>query len=993
MKLTNINFHLQIILRTSYICICIFLLFPSIIRAAQPDSINIHGTIQDSFSRENLQSAILTFMRPDSSVVRVDSTKRFDTTNYGGFYMTSSGGFYFCKLPGAGNYLVKVQSSGYQTKIFHLNIPVRKYMKWVRDWSEDFRLDKEHKIHEVQLGEAVIKATKIKMVLKGDTVVFNADAFQLSQGSMLEQLIKQLPGMKLGDGGDITYNGQHVNSLLVNGKDFFKGNPKIALENLPAYMVDKVKVYRRSEGDNYLKKDTAEINKDKKLVVDVNLKRQYNQGWLANAEVAGGTNNRYLARGFAMRFTDHSKLFLFGNMNNMNDTQIPGSSGDWYANWVPAGTLKVRMGGGNFDWDDKNTKANVHSNFIATHEFTDDEQIASSVTYLGNGDTYNRNHSRQENTQTHVSWNNSFEYPGKNTYFQFSPNIDYFRIESHGLTRSATFNADPHDATRSASLDSIFAPAGSARLNHLLINSMKNLTSGLTKTFNASCSLFGSFKSPIFGNRLSLQFNSDYNHKDYDLFSHYTLNQPQASKLDFRNQYTQQPTRNYNYNAGLGYAWNFSRLPKLQFHLHYNYEQTYDHGQRDLYRLDSLNNWNKPDAHTIGALPSTTDSLHAALDWKNSYHTINRSHTHSTIFGIGNAVGKSGYLSLDIPVRFNYNSIIDDRNHQIREKTRYLTTYSPSISYWHSLMQNGHFSYTSLSYFLGLNAPDMSTLLDVVDDANPLVVQLGNPHLKNAARHAIQFSITKGRTKRQRNINFSGGWNVTTNAAAQAMTYNRTTGVSTYQPRNIDGNWSSNLNFDYSQDVDTLDHIKLRTSTNLSYLNNVDYTSERGGQTVDPYRSSVHTFTIGEELSATYSINKTRIDIHGKVNWNNLTSSRENFNNQNTAEFNYGITFVSPLVWGLEISTDLNMNSRRGYSDKNMNDNNLIWNAELTRSFLKNKNLILKLDGFDILGQLDNVLSEVNAQGRTETWYNTVPRYAMLHLIYRLNIQPKKKKD
>jgi hypothetical protein len=281
----------------------------------------------------------------------------------------------------------------------------------------------------------------------------------------------------------------------------------------------------------------------------------------------------------------------------------------------------------------------------------------------------------------------------------------------------------------------------------------------------------------------------------------------------------------------------------------------------------------------------------------------------------------------------------------------------------------------------------------VVDDANPLVVQLGNPHLKNAARHAIQFSITKGRTKRQRNINFSGGWNVTTNAAAQAMTYNRTTGVSTYQPRNIDGNWSSNLNFDYSQDVDTLDRIKLRTSTNLNYLNNVDYTSERGGQTVDPYRSCVHTFTIGEELTATYSINKTRIDIHGKVNWNNLTSSRENFNNQSTTEFNYGITFVSPLVWGLEISTDLNMNSRRGYSDKNMNDNNLIWNAELTRSFLKNKNLILKLDGFDILGQLDNVLSEVNAQGRTETWYNTVPRYAMLHLIYRLNIQPKKKKD
>ena len=137
--------------------------------------------------------------------------------------------------------------------------------------------------------------------------------------------------------------------------------------------------------------------------------------------------------------------------------------------------------------------------------------------------------------------------------------------------------------------------------------------------------------------------------------------------------------------------------------------------------------------------------------------------------------------------------------------------------------------------------------------------------------------------------------------------------------------------------------------------------------------------SISENLSATYSFKKIRAEVHGNVDWSNQTSSRENFNNMNTVDFTYGITLHTPLIWGLDFSTDLNMHSRRGYNDKTMNDNNLVWNAEL--------------DGFDILGQLDNVRTEMNAQGRTETWYNTIPRYAMLHLIYRLNIKPKAKKQ
>jgi len=112
----------------------------------------------------------------------------------------------------------------------------------------------------------------------------------------------------------------------------------------------------------------------------------------------------------------------------------------------------------------------------------------------------------------------------------------------------------------------------------------------------------------------------------------------------------------------------------------------------------------------------------------------------------------------------------------------------------------------------------------------------------------------------------------------------------------------------------------------------------------------------------------------------------------NAFDIQYGAKVQTSLVWDLKINTDLTIYSRRGYNDASMNDDNLVWNADVTKSFLKSKNLILKLEGFDLLHQLDNVRTEVNAQGRTETWYNVVPSYVMLHLIYRLNVLPKKNK-
>ena len=103
------------------------------------------------------------------------------------------------------------------------------------------RLAKAH-----ELAEVTVKATKVKMVVAGDTIVYNADAFNLAEGSMLDALISKLPGARLTKDGQIFVNGKYIQSLLVNGREFFSGNPKLALENLPAYTVNKIKVFNKS---------------------------------------------------------------------------------------------------------------------------------------------------------------------------------------------------------------------------------------------------------------------------------------------------------------------------------------------------------------------------------------------------------------------------------------------------------------------------------------------------------------------------------------------------------------------------------------------------------------------------------------------------------------------------------------------------------------------------------------------------------------------------
>ena len=147
-----------------------------------------------------------------------------------------------------------------------------------------------------------------------------------------------------------------------------------------------------------------------------------------------------------------------------------------------------------------------------------------------------------------------------------------------------------------------------------------------------------------------------------------------------------------------------------------------------------------------------------------------------------------------------------------------------------------------------------------------------------------------------------------------------------------------------------------------------------------------------DDFRLNYRIAKIRASAVGRYEWTKQQSRQQGLADASYTDFSYGLSFDSPLVGGIDFSTDLMAYCRRGYSEATMNTTDFVWNASLSKSFGKRKQWLVKAIGFDLLQQISTVRKEINAQGHAETWHNTVPSYALLSVVYRLDVKPKERK-
>lgn len=723
------------------------------------------------------------------------------------------------------------------------------------------------------------------------------------------------------------------------------------------------------------------------MVVDVNLKKDYNIGWIANAEVGYGTHDRWLGRLFGLRFSDHSRLALYANVNNINDTREPGTSGNWNPAWTASGLTTMKLGGAELLLKDKKRVWKYTGNIKALREDINDTQKASSENFLQTGNSYRRHTISNETGRTKIMSRHITDFKFPIAMVDIIINGEAADGRSDKEISAAEFSQPPHEGYMCATLDSlkdnIYKPFYAA----YLLNYNKNRGIEKSRYFKGNIITNSYITIPETPDYVRINIAGNFNKSKYKAFSHYSLYLPNATagqKNIFRNCYGNSPSNNYNISVNAEYRHRREiGGHSLRINAAYSYNYAYNDNLFDYYLLNRNSGWDSEEnVPPLGLLPSSAEELYRALDAQNSLSSTAHKSVHTPRIEITYFFFDNKHSIKLVPKwriqrdRLNYRRASLDTL-----STRTTVAFEPSVRYG--------FDDFELEYTMSHSEPSLVNLLNVRDDTNPLIIREGNHSLKNTKTHKVNIHRYFWNRATQYNLSLKGYYTLYEDAVAQSLSYDAVTGVRTYRPRNISGNWQAGGSIDFSRAVDKNQRFFLSTSTATTYANSADYITIEGA--TESVRSSVRNFSLSQGLQGKYSEGGNSVTLKADARWNYATSNRVNFENINCVNFNYGISLNWKLPLKLHIGTDLTVYSRCGYNDAQMNTNDIVWNARVERTFLPGGNLVVAMEGFDILGQLSNVQRTLNAQGRVETLYNTIPRYAMLRVIYRLNVEPKKK--
>lgn len=923
-------------------CIYVALLLFALPIQASDYKHSVEGSVVDNITGMGV-TAKITLMTADSVVIDTVTAEIEEMPWDIGYHKA----YYEFKdaVTAKGKYIIKAEKEGYD--VCYMNCELR-------STRQDYIKVKEirmTKIVEHELQEVTVVASKVKMVMKGDTIVYNANAFNLAEGNMLDALIARLPGAKLEKDGRIYVNGRFIQTLLVNGQEFFSGNPKLALENLPAYTVNNIKVYNKAGTKSRLIQRNMG---DNTYVMDVRLKRQYATGYMGDLEAGGGTQKRYKLRGFGMKFSDKERMGAFFNINNLNDNQRAEFTGEWEPQDVGNGLLTVKNAGVSYVRFLNNERAWVSTGNTWQHISTDNESITHTQTYLPEGNSFLHNHSKQLNSSDKWESINRLSIDKTNYSTSNSLSISYLRNNGFGSTNSATANE-------------------TTKLNTLL---SRNSFESSDFNFDFSTDNYVKYITDLIRGDFSVSYNRN-KQKQFMLNNVQYLQGGQPN--DLRNNYFDMPNQKLKLSAGVGYDIN---IRKTTFAPSYSYTYTYNKASNLLYRLDWLAG---RDINQFNVLPSASNVLLSALDNNNSYCFNEYRNEHRFNFKYFNRKIKvlNSFVSLNLPLRllnadFHYYGISEQRF------SRRKLFFEPNIelNHWD---ENVSWVFTA-----GMKS-DFPTLLATADyrnDSDPLNIRLGNKDLRNLHHYDVEANITFN-GENEKTISLSANYHRTDNQVAYALIFDKTTGASIIYPTSVNGNWNTKFEVEFKRALDKANKILFSNNFSTNYNHSVDMASIAGS--TESQRSIVNNWEFGDELKVNYRLNDNyEFTFHTGGKYYLINSERVGFEKIKASDYNIGLNAQIVLPWELQLTTDMTMFARRGYQQTEMNTTDWIWNVQLARTFLKG-HLTAKLQGFDLLQQLSNTRYVINSQGRTESWNNSIPRYVMLSLAWKFNINPKKK--
>ena len=880
--------------------------------------------------------------------------------------VTNTEGAFSIKAPEEGSYTLQVTYVGFKTYQKKISL------KDGKDYNAGtIKMEPD----AIMLKGATVTARAQKVTLKADTFVYNANAFRTPEGSVAEELVRRLPGAEVSDDGSIKINGKQVKKILVDGKEFMTGDTKTAMKNLPTNIIDRIKAYDQQSD---LARVSGIEDGEEETVLDFGIKAGMNKGIMANADLAAGTKHRYAGRIFGGVMKDDMKVFLMTNANNTNDMGFPGGGGGGRFGGGRQGLTANKMVGLNLNYE-KTDKLKVdgsvrwnHSDGDTWSKSSTENIYSEQLSSFSNSVKQDFSRSNQWNAQMRLEWQ-----PDSMTNIMFRPNARYNSSDGENSSESATFNENQNP------YDYVTDPL--SELNKLIGN-------GIVKNFNVQDGISYSDSKNVggmlqfnrrlnnSGRNITLQLNGNWSEGTSKSMSNnyvYLFTTPDTTVT---NRYSLTPQDNWSYSARITYSEPIMRQVYLQFSYRYNY--SYTKSDRKTFSLTDVDytdiipmyrNWDAYLGRLVNPLDSYEDTkLSRMSEYKNYNHTA------EVMLRI---VRKAYNFNVGFQVLPQKSHFIQDYQGVHADTTRTVTNITPTLDFRWKKSATGQLRFT---YRGRTQQPSMTDLLDIVDDSNPLRITRGNPGLKPSFTQNFQLFYNDYFQKHQRAVMTFVNFSTTSNSVANKSTYNSETGGTITRPENINGNWNGNLGFMFNTAVDSAAYFNVNTFTNLSYNHNVGYVSINNIS--DSQESVTNSLGINERLAASYRNDWLEIELNGSLNYTRSRSELQPNNDLDTWQFSYGGMVGITCPWGTSLTTNMNMQSRRGYADNSMNTNELIWNAQLSQSFLRGNALTVSLQLYDILHQQSTFSRTITAMSRNDVEYNAITSYGMLHVIYRLNI-------
>lgn len=831
------------------------------------------------------------------------------------------------------------------------------------------------------LNEAVVVAMVPPVTVIDDTVAYNADAYAVPEGAMVEELIESIPGAEITDDGQIKINGKIYSKILVDGKEFFGDDPQAALKNLPANIIKRIKTYDRKSDRARL---TGIDDGEEHNVIDLEVKPNMFKGLVGAVSGAMGNHDRYSTNFNVNRFRKDRHLSIMAGMNNVNKPGFAERGGGAmnFSDAARPGNSVSKSVGMSYAREKKN-KYKVSGN--VRYGFNNSEQQSerqSETMYNDSTFRFGNNNNHSERQRHDLNANFELEWkPDTLTTLQLRPNFSYGKTDNASEGKSMT-----DSWTGDADADTICI---NQQMSHSNSNS-HNVSS------SASFNVFRRLSAK--GRHVNLSGSYSYSDGKSESYSRNKMTyflQPKRNR-DY-NRYSDGNNHNLNYSFGLSY--NEPIVKYVFFQANYNYSYGHSRGNRYGHEI----NYTAADSLIDKKAPIDWSGVPVDILLSSCTGNTYMSHTFNANFRY-----VSQKANLNLGARFNprHNEV----NYIFGQKmdkglvTQNLMNWSPNVQFKYRFAKR---TTLNLNYRGNSNDPNIDDLQEIIDKSNPQNIRYGNPSLKPSYVNNLSINFNHYSEKTHRSL--VTNWNYSNeNVSTSNMRLSESsTGVRVSKLMNVDGRWSMGGNVNFNSPLDTLEHFNISTETSADYNESANYNStpltaddlKNAGVTVDfqeiqpedidllqplALKNFTHTLRLRQNLSFRYRIKTFSVNVGGGVNYYKVDNSIQKANKRETINYTANLRLQADLPFELQIATNMRYTSRHGYA-ANVQKNIAIWNAQVSWRFLKRKAGLLTFQIFDLLHQRSNIERSVNNLTISDTRTESLRDYFMLGFQYRIN--------